>query len=172
MLNNISEVIKEVKKFSPKTKEEVETFRLRFLAKSGILNSLFNEFKDIPNQEKKEVGQMLNKLKALVKEKTTIALLYNETEKKAGLKDLSRPAANNSIGSRHPLSIIEQEIVDIFSSIGFSISEGPEIEDDWHNFTALNVPKNHPARDMQDTFFIQTNPDILLRTHTSSVQAR
>jgi len=172
MINNISEIIKEAKKKSLKTKEEAEAFRLKFLGKSGILNSLFNEFKNIPNQEKKEVGQMLNELKTLVKEKTTITYNVNTTEKQVSLEDLTKPVATNNIGSRHPLSIIEKEIVEIFSSIGFSISEGPEIEDDWHNFTALNVPKNHPARDMQDTFFIQTNPDLLLRTHTSSVQAR
>jgi len=172
VINNISEIIKEAKKKSLKTKEEAEAFRLKFLGKSGILNSLFNEFKNIPNQEKKEVGQMLNELKTLVKEKTTITYNVNTTEKQVSLEDLTKPVATNNIGSRHPLSIIEKEIVEIFSSIGFSISEGPEIEDDWHNFTALNVPKNHPARDMQDTFFIQTNPDLLLRTHTSSVQAR
>ena len=172
MINNISEIIKEAKKKSLKTKEETEAFRLKFLGKSGILNSLFNEFKNIPNQEKKEVGQMLNELKTLVKEKTTNTHNTVTTEKQVNLEDLTKPVATNNIGSRHPLSIIEQEIVEIFSSIGFSISEGPEIEDDWHNFTALNVPKNHPARDMQDTFFIQTNPDLLLRTHTSSVQAR
>jgi phenylalanyl-tRNA synthetase alpha chain len=172
VINNISEIIKEAKKKSLKTKEETEAFRLKFLGKSGILNSLFNEFKNIPNQEKKEVGQMLNELKTLVKEKTTNTHNTVTTEKQVSLEDLTKPVATNNIGSRHPLSIIEQEIVEIFSSIGFSISEGPEIEDDWHNFTALNVPKNHPARDMQDTFFIQTNPDLLLRTHTSSVQAR
>lgn len=172
MLNNISEIIQEAKKTSLKTKEEMEVFRLKFLGKSGILNSLFNEFKNIPNQEKKEVGQMLNELKALVKEKTINTYNTITTEKQVSLEDLTKPVATNNIGSRHPLSIVEQEIVEIFSSIGFSISEGPEIEDDWHNFTALNVPKNHPARDMQDTFFIQTNPDLLLRTHTSSVQAR
>ena len=172
MINNISEIIKEAKKKSLKTKEEAEAFRLKFLGKSGILNSLFNEFKTIPDQEKKEVGQMLNELKTLVKEKTTNTYNTITTEKRVSLEDLTKPVATNNIGSRHPLSIIEQEIVEIFSSIGFSISEGPEIEDDWHNFTALNVPKNHPARDMQDTFFIQTNPDLLLRTHTSSVQAR
>jgi len=172
VINNISEIIKDAKKKSLKTKEEAEAFRLKFLGKSGILNSLFNEFKTIPDQEKKEVGQMLNKLKALVKEKTTNTHNTITAEKRVSLEDLTKPIATNSIGSRHPLSIVEQEIVEIFSSIGFSISEGPEIEDDWHNFTALNVPKNHPARDMQDTFFIQTNPDLLLRTHTSSVQAR
>ena len=172
MINNISEIIKDAKKKSLKTKEEAEAFRLKFLGKSGVLNSLFNEFKKIPSQEKKEVGQMLNELKKLVTEKTTNTHNSNKTEKRVSLKDLSKPIASNNLGSRHPLSIIEQEIVEIFSSIGFSISEGPEIEDDWHNFTALNVPKNHPARDMQDTFFIQTNPDLLLRTHTSSVQAR
>jgi phenylalanyl-tRNA synthetase alpha chain len=172
VINNISEIIKEAKKKSLKTKEEAEAFRLKFLGKSGILNSLFNEFKNIPNQEKKEIGRMLNELKTLVKEKTTNTYNANTTEKQVSLEDLTKPVAANNIGSRHPLSIVEQEIVEIFSSIGFSISEGPEIEDDWHNFTALNVPKNHPARDMQDTFFIKTNPDLLLRTHTSSVQAR
>jgi phenylalanyl-tRNA synthetase alpha chain len=172
VINNIFEIIKEAKKKSLKTKEETEAFRLKFLGKSGILNSLFNEFKTIPDQEKKEVGQMLNELKTLVKEKTTNTYNTNTTGKRVSLEDLTKPVATNNIGSRHPLSIVEQEIVEIFSSIGFSISEGPEIEDDWHNFTALNVPKNHPARDMQDTFFIQTNPDLLLRTHTSSVQAR
>jgi phenylalanyl-tRNA synthetase alpha chain len=172
VINNISEIIKEAKKKSLKTKEETEAFRLKFLGKSGILNSLFNEFKNIPNQEKKEVGQMLNELKTLVKEKTKNTYNTITTEKRVRLEDLTKPVAANNTGSRHPLSIVEQEIVEIFSSIGFSISEGPEIEDDWHNFTALNVPKNHPARDMQDTFFIQTNPDLLLRTHTSSVQAR
>ncbi len=172
MINNLSKIINDAKKKSLKTKEEAEAFRLKFLGKSGILNSLFSEFKKIPNQEKKEVGQMLNELKTLVKEKTANTYNAKTTEKQVSLKDLTKPIASNNMGSRHPLSIIEQEIVEIFSSIGFSISEGPEIEDDWHNFTALNVPKNHPARDMQDTFFIQTNPDLLLRTHTSSVQAR
>jgi phenylalanyl-tRNA synthetase alpha chain len=172
VINNISEIIKEAKKKSLKTKEEADAFRLKFLGKSGILNSLFNEFKNIPNEEKREVGQMLNELKTLVKEKTKNTHNTIPTEKHISLEDLTKPVATNNMGSRHPLSIVEQEIVEIFSSIGFSISEGPEIEDDWHNFTALNVPKNHPARDMQDTFFIQTSPDLLLRTHTSSVQAR
>ncbi|MFL2575504.1 MAG: phenylalanine--tRNA ligase subunit alpha, partial [Flavobacteriales bacterium] len=128
MLNNISEAIKEVESFSPKSNEEVKLFRLRFLAKSGILNSLFNDFKNIPNQEKKEVGKMLNKLKTLIKEKTTNNTFSQKTEKKVSLEDLSKPVSNNRIGSKHPLSVIEQEIVEIFSSIGFSISEGPEIE--------------------------------------------
>jgi phenylalanyl-tRNA synthetase alpha chain len=172
VINNISEIIKETKKTSLKTKEEAEAFRLKFLGKSGILNSLFNDFKKVPNHEKKEIGQLLNELKTIVKEKTKNTYNTITTEKRVSLEDLTKPVATNNIGSRHPLSIVEQEIVEIFSSIGFSISEGPEIEDDWHNFTALNVPKNHPARDMQDTFFVQTNPDLLLRTHTSSVQTR
>ena len=172
MIKKITQIEAEVSLFIPSSKEEVDLFKIKYLGKAGILNKLFDDFKTVPVSEKKDVGIALNKLKSLVKSK-----LSSNSEKKINSKiknekDLTRTIKNNSLGSRHPLAIIEQEIIEIFSSIGFDLSEGPEIEDDWHNFTALNTPKEHPARDMQDTFFIQSSPDVLLRSHTSSVQVR
>jgi len=140
-----------------------------------LLNEFFAEFKNVPNDQKKEFGQTINQLKnsAQAKVDELKEWLENQTEEKGIYGDLSRPGEAIEIGSRHPISIVKNQIIEIFSNIGFNVSEGPEIEDDWHNFTALNLPEYHPARDMQDTFFIQTNPeDILLRTHTSSVQVR
>ena len=171
MKQKISKIIKEVDSFSFNSLEEVEEFRLKYLGKSGVLNSLFSDFKNIDAKEKKDVGQAINNLKLTVKNKVS-SFSTTKTMKKASTIDLSKPIKNNNLGSKHPLSIVESEIIRVFSSIGFNISEGPEIEDDWHNFTALNTPKEHPARDMQDTFFIQSDPDILLRSHTSSVQVR
>jgi phenylalanyl-tRNA synthetase alpha chain len=145
------------------------------LGKKGLLNEFFAEFKNVPNDQKKEFGQTINQLKnsAQAKVDELKEWLENQTEEKGVYGDLSRPGEAIEIGSRHPISIVKNQIIEIFSNIGFNVSEGPEIEDDWHNFTALNLPEYHPARDMQDTFFIQTNPeDILLRTHTSSVQVR
>ena len=171
MKQKISKIIKEVDSFSFNSLEEVEEFRLKYLGKSGVLNSLFSDFKNIDAKEKKDVGRAINNLKLTVKNKVS-SFSTTKTMKKASDIDLSKPIKNNNLGSKHPLSIVESEIIRVFSSIGFNISEGPEIEDDWHNFTALNTPKEHPARDMQDTFFIQSDPDILLRSHTSSVQVR
>ena len=150
----------------------MESFRLSYLGKKGHLTSLFNSFKKVPNEQKKEFGLAINNLKNLVQTKiSSLKPLF--TEKKTGPKpDLFKPVKNSSLGGRHPISIVEQKIISIFNSIGFGISDGPEIEDDWHNFTALNLPEDHPARDMQDTFFVQIRPDVLLRTHTSSVQVR
>ena len=172
MLSKIDSLVKKVEGFSPSSKEELESFRLSYLGKKGHLASLFNSFKEVPNEQKKEFGLAINNLKNLVQTKiSSLKPLFSE--KNTGPKpDLFKPLKNSSIGSRHPISIVEQKIISIFNSIGFSVSHGPEIEDDWHNFTALNLPEDHPARDMQDTFFVQTNPDILLRTHTSSVQVR
>jgi len=172
MLSKIDSLVKKVEGFSPSSKEELESFRLSYLGKKGHLASLFNSFKDVPNDQKKEFGLAINNLKNLVQTKiSSLKPLFSE--KNTGPKpDLFKPVKNSSIGSRHPISIVEQKIISIFNSIGFSVSNGPEIEDDWHNFTALNLPEDHPARDMQDTFFIQTKPDVLLRTHTSSVQVR
>ena len=172
MLSKIDSLVKKVEGFSPSSKEELESFRLSYLGKKGHVASLFNSFKDVPNDQKKEFGLAINNLKNLVQTKiSSLKPLFSE--KNTGPKpDLFKPVKNSSIGSRHPISIVEQKIISIFNSIGFSVSNGPEIEDDWHNFTALNLPEDHPARDMQDTFFIQTKPDVLLRTHTSSVQVR
>ncbi len=174
MIEKIKEYIAEVTAFSTQNKEELEAFRIKFLGSKGILKDVFAAFKDVPNESKKEFGQIINLLKTNAEEKVKSIqeLLESREELKGIYGDLTRPAAPISIGSRHPISIVKNQIIDIFATLGFNVSEGPEIEDDWHNFTALNLPEYHPARDMQDTFFIQTNPDILLRTHTSSVQVR
>ena len=174
MLDKINALIDEVTSFETKSKDELEAFRIKFLSKKGILNDLFAEFKLVPNHEKKDVGQAINTLKNKAQNKINVLRenLDSGTNQKATYGDLTRPGESLELGARHPISIVKNQIIDIFSRIGFNVSEGPEVEDDWHNFTALNLPEYHPARDMQDTFFIQTNPDILLRTHTSSVQVR
>jgi len=174
MIDKIKEHIAKVEQFSAQTKEDIETFRIQYLGKKGLLKEFFSEFKNIPNEQKKEFGQIVNTLqnKAQDKINTLKELLESKEEVKGVYGDLTRPAEPIEIGARHPISLVKNQIIDIFSRIGFNVSEGPEIEDDWHNFTALNLPEYHPARDMQDTFFIQTDPDILLRTHTSSVQVR
>ena len=173
MIDKIDENLSLVNAFDAQSKEEVEAFRIKYLGKKGILNDFFKAFKEVPPKEKKDYGQALNTLKNAVMEKVkTLQLQTNNSPTQGYQGDLSRPGFPLELGSRHPLSLVKNRIVEIFSQIGFNISEGPEIEDDWHNFTALNLPEFHPARDMQDTFFIQTDPDILLRTHTSSVQVR
>ena len=173
MIKKIKENLDLVAQFKTDSKEEIETFRIKYLGKKGILNHFFAAFKEVPGNEKKEFGQALNTLKNAVAEKVKVLQLKSTPQKlKGSISDLSKPPFPLELGSRHPLSLVKNRIVDIFSQIGFNISEGPEIEDDWHNFTALNLPEHHPARDMQDTFFIQTDPDVLLRTHTSSVQVR
>lgn len=173
MIDKINENLTLVNAFEAQSKEEVEAFRIKYLGKKGILNEFFTAFKEVPPQEKRDYGQALNTLKNAVVEKVkTLQVQTTDTASQGNHGDLSRPGFPLELGARHPLSLVKNRIVDIFSQIGFNISEGPEIEDDWHNFTALNLPEYHPARDMQDTFFIQTDPDILLRTHTSSVQVR
>ena len=174
MIDKIKEYIGEAQAFSTQNKEELEAFRIKFLGSKGLLKDFFAEFKNVPNDQKKEFGQVINLLKSSAEDK--VKLIQEALESKEEIKgfygDLTRSAEPVIIGSRHPISLVKNQIIDIFSNVGFNVSEGPEIEDDWHNFTALNLPEYHPARDMQDTFFIQTNPDILLRTHTSSVQVR
>ena len=175
MLERVKKYIAEVEEFvEAKEAGQVEEFRIKFLGKKGILNDLFKEFKNVEVSSKKEFGQLLNELKSKTEAKVNSAkeALESQEDSKSVLGDLTRPAQPLELGSRHPISIVRNRIVEIFSRIGFTVSEGPEIEDDWHNFTALNLPEYHPARDMQDTFFVQTNPDELLRTHTSSVQVR
>ena len=172
MIKKINEIAATVKGFLPKNKNDVEVFRIKYLGKSGVLNQLFEEFKNVPVEEKKEIGRSINNLKEQLKNKISSFDFSEKKNKNTNLEDLTKKVKVNNLGSRHPLSIIEGEIVEVFSSIGFSVAEGPEIEDDWHNFSALNTPEEHPARDMQDTFFIQSDPSILLRSHTSSVQVR
>jgi len=173
MIETVKEHIQKVAKFEAMDQETIEQFRISYAGKKGILNDLFAAFRAVPNEEKKEFGQVLNQLKSAVSEKIETLKATQSSATATGVYgDLSRPAFPTTLGSQHPLTVVRNRIVDIFSQIGFNISEGPEIEDDWHNFTALNLPEYHPARDMQDTFFIQTDPDILLRTHTSSVQVR
>ena len=173
MIDQVQQHLQSVQSFEADTAEAVEAFRIEYAGKKGILNALFASFREVPAAEKKEYGQLLNQLKQAVADKVKqLQASTSQTKQKGTVEDPFRPAFPVEIGSRHPLSLVRNRIVEIFSQVGFSISEGPEIEDDWHNFTALNLPEYHPARDMQDTFFIQTNPDILLRTHTSSVQVR
>ena len=162
-----------VEKFEAKDIKELEAFRIQYLGKKGILNDLFKAFRNVPAEEKKAYGKKINQLKELINTKFSSQLEeFKSSEETKDAGDITRPGFPLEMGNRHPLSLVRNRIVDIFKQIGFDLSEGPEIEDDWHNFSALNLPEHHPARDMQDTFFIQTNPDILLRTHTSSVQVR
>ena len=174
MTETIKAHIEQVKAFQTDNKEQLEAFRIKYLGSKGLLKDFFAEFKNVPNEQKKEFGQVINELKTSAEEKvkTIQDALENKEVAKGIYGDTTRPGEAINIGSRHPISIVKNQMIDIFSTIGFNVSEGPEIEDDWHNFTALNLPEYHPARDMQDTFFIQTNPDVLLRTHTSSVQVR
>ena len=174
MIDHIKKLIKEADEFSADSLSAVEDFRVKFLGKKGLLNDLFEAFKAVPNNEKKTCGQAINELKKTAQERVNTlkkSLVIAQTSREESI-DHTRPGDPFLIGGRHPISLVKNRIIDIFSRIGFNVSEGPEIEDDWHNFTALNLPEHHPARDMQDTFFVQTDPDILLRTHTSSVQVR
>jgi phenylalanyl-tRNA synthetase alpha chain len=174
MLDKVKEHLEKVTSFKADSKEAVEAFRIEYLGSKGLLKDLFEKFKEVPNDQKKAFGQAINELKIKATEKVN-ALKDAHASAAAPANsygDLTRTGYPVEIGSRHPIALVKNQIIDVFSRIGFNVSEGPEIEDDWHNFTALNLPEHHPARDMQDTFFIQTNPEVLLRTHTSSVQVR
>ena len=173
MEDKIKKDLEDILHFNSDSEAEIEEFRVKYLGKKGLLNSYFVEFKSLDSEQKKKLGSLLNELKNSAQQK--VDNLKSKNSKKSGdlkINDISRPGDPIEIGSRHPISIVKNRIIEIFSTIGFTISEGPEIEDDWHNFSALNLPEHHPARDMQDTFFIEKNPDYLLRTHTSSVQVR
>lgn len=173
MLEKIESLKTAIAQITASNKEEVEALRIKYLSKKGEISALFNDFRTVPNDQKKEIGQRLNELKVMATDK--INALREGVEAKAETLadiDLTRPAAMQPLGTRHPLSLVRNEIISIFSRLGFTIANGPEIEDDWHVFSALNFAEDHPARDMQDTFFIQRSPDVLLRTHTSSVQTR
>ncbi len=173
MLKEIDNHLSDLKNISIKSLDELEQFRIKFLSKKGIIPDLFAKLKDIDADKRKKFGSKINDLKIKIgeiidKSKAELSVVSNNKNE----VDYTQPADFLKIGSRHPISIVKNKIIDIFSKIGFDISEGPEIEDDWHNFTALNLPEYHPARDMQDTFYVSKNPDYLLRTHTSSVQIR
>ncbi len=161
MLTKIDELLNEVQKFHSQKKDEIEQFRIKFNGKKGILNDLFEQFKSVSNDQKKEYGQKINLLKQSISAKLE-ELTQNSSSQNvvAEKEDLTRPGFPLELGSRHPINLVKNRITDIFKSIGFAVADGPEIEDDWHNFTALNLPEYHPARDMQDTFFIETNPDV------------
>ena len=173
MLNKIEELKKAVEALKISSMDEIEAARIKYLSKKGEISQLFNDFRNVPNEQKREIGQRLNELKNLATDKINALKAEFENNNDANAEvDLTRTAAPYSIGTRHPLSLVKEEIIAIFSRLGYTIAEGPEVEDDWHVFSSLNFAADHPARDMQDTFFIQRNPDILLRTHTSSVQTR
>ncbi len=172
MLEKIDELLVEVNSFHTTEKDEIENFRIKFNSKKGILNDFFEKFKEVPNEQKKDFGQKINSLKQAVASKLDELKNASQSSILTEKEDLTKPGFAMELGSRHPINLVKNRIIDIFKSIGFAVADGPEIEDDWHNFTALNLPEYHPARDMQDTFFIESNPDVLLRTHTSSVQIR
>ncbi len=173
MLEKINELLNEIEGLHANSAEEIEALRIKYLSKKGSITSLMADFRNVPAEQKKEIGIKINELKNKAQEK--INLLKSEFENidtSADNVDITRTAYPINLGTRHPLTIVKNEIVDIFSRLGFSLAEGPEVEDDWHVFSSMNFPEDHPARDMQDTFFIESHPDILLRTHTSSVQSR
>lgn len=167
-------LLEEVHQTTIDNADDLEKFRIRFLGSKNVLKDIFSEIKNVPNEQKKEFGQRVNAVKQAAEEKYNAVKesLDNAVVKVAHDLDLSAPGDVVALGSRHPVSIVKNQIIEIFKKIGFSVEEEREIEDDWHNFSALNMPDDHPARDMQDTFFVQQNPDVVLRTHTSSVQIR
>ena len=175
MITKIEQILAEIEAFAPKTAADVEAFRIKMLSKKGAISALMEEFKSVPAEQKRELGQKLNNLKNVATER--INALKEELGNAAAMSaskidDMTRPGSEEAVGSRHPISIVKNEIVGIFSRLGYTVADGPEIEDDWHVFSALNFPPEHPARDMQDTFFIESHPDVVLRTHTSSIQVR
>jgi len=173
MIEKINQLTAEINGLSATTPQEVEALRIKYLSKKGEISALMADFRSVPAEQKRELGQKLNELKNLATDKlNTLRETLESADSVDSDFDLSRTAAPLPLGTRHPLSLVKNEIISIFSRIGFTIAEGPEVEDDWHVFSSLNFAEDHPARDMQDTFFIQRSPDVLLRTHTSSVQSR
>lgn len=175
MKEKIEEIYTALEKLTVSNAEELEQARIHFLGSKGVVKGLFKDFKSVPNEEKKAYGQLLNEVKNKAEariEELKSAVEEASTEGKYAHLDLTRPSGGVKMGSQHPIELVKREITEIFTAIGFDISEGPEIEDDWHNFSALNFPDDHPARDMQDTFFVEGAGDFALRTHTSSVQVR
>lgn len=173
LLSNIKGLIADYQSFPVQSAADLEQFRIQFLGTKGALKQVFGSMKSVPNEQKKEAGQHLNELKqGLEQHYEQLQAKFAPAAANVSTIDLSKPATDIAIGTRHPIRIMENKIVSIFEKLGFTVAEGPEIEDDWHNFTSLNMPEDHTARDMQDTFYVSQNPDWLLRTHTSSTQAR
>ena len=173
MKQKIEQLHQVVNSWNANSAEELEAIRIKYLSKKGEISELFNQFREVPNEQKREIGQLLNHLRDTAQNRLNELKANLEAQRQEADKlDLTRTAEPIALGTRHPLSLVKNEIIEIFSRIGFTVAEGPEIEDDWHVFESLNFPPEHPARDMQDTFFIEQHPDILLRTHTSSIETR
>ncbi len=172
MIDKLDEHFFYIKNFKSQKIDDIESLKIQYLGRKGIINDLFSNFKNVPNDQKKNYGQKINDLKVLVQTKYDKLISGTSKTQKKNYEDYSKPGFPIKIGSLHPITIVKNRIIEVFSRLGFGLSESPEIEDDWHNFTALNLPEDHPARDMQDTFFIQRDPDLLLRTHCSTIQIR
>ena len=173
MISKIESLMAEVENLSANSAEELEALRIKYLSKKGAINDLMADFRNVPADQKKEVGMRLNALKTRATERIAeLKEAFETNDSGASEMDLTRTAYPVELGTRHPLSIVKNEIIDIFARMGFALADGPEVEDDWHVFSSMNFAEDHPARDMQDTFFIEAHPDIILRTHTSSVQSR
>ena len=172
MIDKLDEHFLYIKNFKSQKIDDIESLKIQYLGRKGIINDLFSNFKNVPTDQKKNYGQKINDLKVLVQNKYDELISRTSKTQKKNYEDYSKPGFPIQIGSLHPITIVKNRIIDVFSKLGFGLSESPEIEDDWHNFTALNLPEDHPARDMQDTFFIQRDPDLLLRTHCSTIQIR
>ena len=173
MKQKIEQLHEVVNSWNANSLEELEAIRIKYLSKKGEISELFNQFREVPNEQKREIGQLINHLRDTAQNRLNELKANLEAQRQEADKlDLTRTAEPIALGTRHPLSLVKNEIIEIFSRIGFTVAEGPEIEDDWHVFESLNFPPEHPARDMQDTFFIEQHPDILLRTHTSSIETR
>ena len=175
LIDNIQALLEEVKELKAANEQELETLRIKYLSKKGVVTDLMNQFRSVAPEAKREIGMRINELKTEALDK--INALREQLQSQANTEetkelDLTRTAYPTPLGSRHPITLVKNEIIDIFSRLGFCLADGPEVEDDWHVFSAMNFPADHPARDMQDTFFIESHPDIILRTHTSSVQSR
>ncbi len=173
MIEKIEQLISEIKELKAASAEELESLRIKYLSKKGAINDLMADFRNVPAEQKREVGQRLNVLKQMAQDRINALKENFEAQKAESEKpDLTRTAYPVPLGTRHPLTIVKNEIIEIFSRLGFVLADGPEVEDDWHVFSSMNFAEDHPARDMQDTFFVEAHPDIILRTHTSSVQSR
>jgi len=172
MIDKLDEHFLYIKNFKSQKIDDIESLKTQYLGRKGIINDLFSNFKNVPTDQKKNYGQKINDLKVLVQTKYDELISRTSKTQKKNYEDYNKPGFPIQIGSLHPITIVKNRIIEVFSKLGFGLSESPEIEDDWHNFTALNLPEDHPARDMQDTFFIQRDPDLLLRTHCSTIQIR